>query len=337
MAIVGNTPAASTDPAERRIVELHRQAIAQGKEAQFLKSRPKYAQKLNSGELQAPEGSSAGGAGGFGNMKALGRENARLPNVLKQGAEYSDETNRMATKGQNVGSISGPTGTSSGGFGDDGRYHIKTELSGGQSDVLSGVENVGIGALGAAGNNISGYQKFDWQGSPEERARIEEEVYGRMTRNLDRDRDRDFEAMEQRMHNRGIPLDPSNPAYQRELQAINERYDTARADARSRAVEMGGGEMSRSFGMAHTAHGQTMADTGQFYGMGSGAYMGTPELGFQPSDYVQQDPGAMWSNWRGQNISRDLTREQMNKNSGGGGGGGSSQPAPPSRPPIVGN
>jgi hypothetical protein len=328
MAIVGNEPAASTDPAERRIERLHQEAIAQGREAEFLKSRPKYAAKIQGG------GSAAGGGhpgyGGKSTRRGLRGVDSKLPGFIRGSRDSAKGTNYDATLGQNVGSISGPTGSSSGEYGDDGRYHITTKLSEGQDSILSGMEGASGAALTAASGNLSGYSPLDWSGSPDERARIEEEVYGRLTRNMDRDRDREFEAMEQRMHNRGIPLDPSNPAYQRELQALNEKYDAAKANARGQAVEMGGGEMSRSFGIAHTTHGQKMTDTGQLYGMGSAGYMGTPELGFQPSDYIQPDTAAVGTAWRGQNIA------DPNRKRSGGGGGGSSQPAAPTRPPIVG-
>ena len=58
----------------------------------------------------------------------------------------------------------------------------------------------------------------------------------RLTRNVDRDFNQEFDAMEQRMYNRGIPLDPSNPAYKREMDALNEKYSAIKENASAQAA-----------------------------------------------------------------------------------------------------
>jgi hypothetical protein len=119
--------------------------------------------------------------------------------------------------------------------------------------------------------------------------------------------------MEQRMYNRGIPLDPSNLAYKREMDALNEKYGNLKENARSQAVQMGGEEMARSYGIGLGSQQQRMAETSALQQMGSG-YMGAPQLGFNASEYVQNNPAELWSQTRGQNQQYGLGMAQINAN-----------------------
>ena len=79
-----------------------------------------------------------------------------------------------------------------------------------------------------------------------DRARIEDQVFANLTRNLERDRSRDRNELEQSLANRGIPIDPNDPQYQRAMQSLDERYDARADQARAQAVTMGGDEYGRS-------------------------------------------------------------------------------------------
>jgi hypothetical protein len=135
----------------------------------------------------------------------------------------------------------------------------------------SSVYDVG-GASDVAANLVKGYKGFEW-GTPEaERSRIEEEVFQRLTRNVDKDYQLEKDQMEQTLHNRGIPLDPSNPAYKTQLDALNEKYLTIKADARGQAVQLGGGELDRSYNQARGTHQQRISDVGSMQGFGLSGY-----------------------------------------------------------------
>ena len=142
-----------------------------------------------------------------------------------------------------------------------------------QDTSLAGINQFqgGQGADAQANKLIAGYQKFNQTGSPEERSRIESAVYDRLTKNVARDQQQEFNDMEQRMYNRGIPLDPSNPAYKKEMDAINEKYQAIKSDAAGQAVQMGGQELASSFNMGLQSHQQGVADTSSLYGIGSSA------------------------------------------------------------------
>jgi hypothetical protein len=144
----------------------------------------------------------------------------------------------------------------------------------------------GAGADAAANNLIGGFSAFSQTGSDEERARIEDAVYKKLTKNVDRDYNKEFDAMEQRMYNRGIPLDPSNPAYKQEMDALNEKYANIKESASGQAVQMGGEELARTFGMGQAAHQQTVSDIGALSGVGQAAY--AAKMGGQAQGFGQQ-------------------------------------------------
>lgn len=173
-----------------------------------------------------------------------------------------------------------------------------------------------------------------------DRARIEEAVYGRLTRNTDRDFGREKEGLKQELFNRGIPLEEieSRP----EMQALNERYDTIKADATDRAVETGGNEYSRNFGINEQmrandysqqagSRSQNFGEISQLSQYGTGAQL--PNLPqFQGADYQGTQPTAINESMINQDLANKnylLNRKQVNaaiKNMGRGSSGGQQAP-----------
>lgn len=94
-----------------------------------------------------------------------------------------------------------------------------------------------------------------------DRQRIEEEVFGRLTRDMDQNFAKDKEQLEQTLAGKGIPFsaDP-NSRYQQEMRAINDRYDRYKLDARRQATELGGGEFSRSFGIGEQLRANQLSE-----------------------------------------------------------------------------
>lgn len=114
-----------------------------------------------------------------------------------------------------------------------------------------------------------------------DRARIEDEVFNRYTKDLDQNFDRDKQKLEAELLSRGVPLTPESVQYQRSMEELNKRYDNQRIEARQRAVEKGGEEFSRSFGIGEQLRGnelneqsgirsQQIGEVGAFAGMGPG-------------------------------------------------------------------
>lgn len=129
------------------------------------------------------------------------------------------------------------------------------------------------------------------------RARIEEQVFGRLTRGLEEEKANERQQMEQTLRNRGIPL--GSKQFIDQMAAFDKRYDTRIADARAQAAEMGGAEYSRDFGIneqtianqisqAQAIKNQNLAEAQAYQGMGTGLM--NPEFqGYQGTQYQAPD------------------------------------------------
>ena len=81
-----------------------------------------------------------------------------------------------------------------------------------------------------------------------DRARIEEAVYGRLSKNFDRDEGLDRQRIEQRLAEQGIQFDANpNSRYQQEMTAFNEGWSDRKLAARQEATRMGLAEHQGEF------------------------------------------------------------------------------------------
>jgi hypothetical protein len=285
-------PNPAKNPQDLKLYDAYERAVAAGKEAMFLKQHPKFAKNFGSAIPQRS---------GIAKLT----DNSKPGAVFNKNMQAATQQAQSETLSENLGSNTNAFGTSGVAIGPDGRPMAYSTDSASQAGIREGGEQLSQAGLNAANQNVQNYNAFNWKGSPEERARIEQEVYGRLTRNVDRDFNQEFDAMEQRMYNRGIPLDPSNPAYKREADALNEKYSAIKENASAQAAATGGEEMSRSFGIAQQGQQQFMNETGQLQGMGIG-YQGAPQTGYNAADYQSTNFPELWSATRGQNQSYDV-------------------------------
>lgn len=236
---------------------------------------------------------------GRGRYRGVPRDTRRL---LRQEERVSDVQNRDAVKYGNANYVT-PFGGSGVTYDENGVPTYTEYMSPEQEGLYSS-------GVGISQDLLSGYSQYDPGTSEEQRARIEEATYGRLTRNLDRDRQRDLERTEQTLYNRGIPLDPTNEQYSRHMGAVNERYDTLAENAMARAVEMGGQEMSRDAAVNLATHQQGMSDLGTLHGQGMG-FRSPSGPGYNaPNQYNYPSPADMYYTGRGQ----DITRYGIDKN-----------------------
>ena len=287
-----SVPNPADNPQDLKLYDAYERAVAAGKEALFLRQHPKFAAKFGA---KAPQRS---GIAKLTDDDSPGK-------VFNKNMQAATQQSQAETLAENLGSNTNPFGTSGIAIGPDGRPMAYSTDSASQAGIRTGLEDLSQAGIDAANANVGNYSAFNWKGSPDERARIEQEVYGRLTRNVDRDFNQEFDAMEQRMYNRGIPLDPSNPAYKREMDALNEKYGAIKENASAQAAATGGEEMSRSFGIAQQGQQQFMNETGQLQGMGIG-YQGAPQTGYNAADYQSGNFPEMWATNKGQNQQYDL-------------------------------
>lgn len=128
-----------------------------------------------------------------------------------------------------------------------------------------------------------------------DRARIEDEVFARLTRDFDDQENRERQRLEQRLYETGNV--PGTPNYEREMQAFNSRFDRARQEARQNAVSMGGEEWARGFNINEALIGNQLNQAGQIRNQ---------QLG-ELSTFANFGPGARLPNFQGfQGVQYDL-------------------------------
>lgn len=268
---------------------------------------------------------------------------AGVPKAFRTEAKFQDYVANQNLKYGNANE-QGPFGTKKTTYDQNGQPTVNYELNQDQQNILdqdSQLSQMGrqfaMDRFGQGGFN----QQFNPQLSQRtstgdlnaDRARIEDEVFGRLTRTTNRDFDREKQQTEQDLYSRGIPM--QEWANRPEMQALNERYDTLRQNARAQATELGGQEMSRSFGQNEQLianqlsqqqgiRNQNLGELGTFAGFGTGLQVPNFQA-FQGTQY-NMPMGPMAYDLAQQELA---IRRRAAANVGRGGGGGSSAESSP--------
>lgn len=270
----------------------------------------------------------------------------------------AEDFNANKTITNNNATTSNPFGGSEVTFDANGNPVYTETLSENQGKILEGQENLTQTGL----NNANNLMNNGTVGGPfdptlaqramdddliSERQRIEDEIYGKLSKNLERDRGRELESAEQTLFNKGIPFsaDPES-RYQKELSVIQDRYDSRDESARSQATMQGGDEFLKQFGAQEQLIANQLAEQTGIHntnwnnvfnnqGMGSGFIM--PNLpGYAgPGGYNPYSPMDIWGAVQGNNQGWEqlkIANAAANKPPSG---GGAPPPAQPSGPPIV--
>lgn len=114
-----------------------------------------------------------------------------------------------------------------------------------------------------AQNNLS--NPLDFSGLPAspvvneaERNRIEQSLFNRFQRPLNQQFDRDFNKLEQRLGERGIPV--GSQLFNDQIQQFRENKQNALQDALSRSIELAGNEQLNQFNLAERARASAKND-----------------------------------------------------------------------------
>lgn len=100
--------------------------------------------------------------------------------------------------------------------------------------------------------------RTDTGNTVEDRKRMEDEVFGRLTRGQDEQKKKDQDQLAQDLQNRGIPV--GSEQYNSQMKEFNNRYDTMNLDARAQATQMGGEEWQRQFGVQEQRRSDQLAE-----------------------------------------------------------------------------
>lgn len=174
-----------------------------------------------------------------------------------------------------------------------GRPTVTNKLSAGQQGIADSNDALSNMGRDLAKGNLQGSQlggafnpnltaRYGADSLEANRARVEDAVYKRLTKNVDYRQGLEKQDVEQQLANRGIPYsnDP-NSQYQQQMKDFNDRYDSIRADAMNSAVVSGGDEYSRNVGINETQRAndftlqsgqrnQQLNESGQLANFGAG-------------------------------------------------------------------
>lgn len=206
---------------------------------------------------------------------------------------------------------------------------IYTEaLSEPQQQILNAGQAITQTGQNLAQQGLANYQQFNPGDFLAKRQEIEDQVFNRLTRDLDQNYGDRKAQLEQTLYNRGIPLDPENPQYQKHMKAIDDQYNRAREEARQTAIATGGQELSRQFGLEQGTHQQQLSDVGFLQQQGTGFV--NPNLpGYQAPQYNLPSPTELdlaYKQLQMQQREHELAMQKLGR--GGGGGAAPAEQAP---------
>jgi hypothetical protein len=101
-----------------------------------------------------------------------------------------------------------------------------------------------------------------------DRARMEDEVFGRLTRGMGEQKERDRQQLEQTLHNRGIPV--GSALFNQQMDQFTKQYADRELDARAQATQMGGQEYERNFNIQEGRLKNELGELGYMAGFGTG-------------------------------------------------------------------
>lgn len=159
-----------------------------------------------------------------------------------------------------------------------GQATVRQGATGLNSQLLDMGQRLGNFGLGLAGNQLrsfEGMQPFSTgnidprfgipTASNADRSRIEDELYGKYTQDLDQNYQQTLEDKKQELADRGITV--GSPAYTAEMDRVDKGYQRQKTEARSQAVAGAGQEMSSQFGMGLQSRQQAVGEMVQDYSM----------------------------------------------------------------------
>lgn len=189
------------------------------------------------------------------------------------------------------------------------------QIFGMQQGMDIGLLGLGQQQLGQVGSALS--TPFNYEGIPyapnsydfsEDRQRVEGDYYDRGSQYLDKRFDRDQEALYQNLADRGIGI--GNEGFSNAQGDFGDIKNQAYGDLRSQALQAGGQEQSRLYGLAQNARQQAISerayqrdkpinDIATLLGLGSGTQMpqfsATPQTSVSPTDVM----GGVYSSYAG--------------------------------------
>lgn len=235
----------------------------------------------------------------------------------------------------------------------NGRPIVNQTAGGTQGDILNAGENLDLYGKNSAMNMLGGFQgmpqfstgnidpKYSLPSATnEDRGAVQQAIYNNLTKNLDKQHDKELENTKQDLAQRGIPI--GSQAYNQTVGDLETRYTDQKQSADSQAIQQSGQEMAQQFGLGLQGHQQAISDLGQNYNMPISIASGLANLGpgyqqgnFAPFQGAQVNPTNAVDPYQIaiqkalEEQKNRIAQQMANKSGGGGGGGGVAAPAAP--------
>lgn len=196
-----------------------------------------------------------------------------------------------------------------------------------------GLLGLGQQQLGRVGSSLA--TPFNYEGIPyapnsydfsQDRQKVEQDYYDRGAKYLDKQFDRDQQSLYQNLADRGIGI--TNEGFSRAQGDFGDIKNQAYGDLRSQAIQAGGSEQSRLYGLAQNARQQAISerayerdkpinDIATLLGLGGGTqmpqFMSTPQSSVSPTDVM----GATYSSYQGAQNNAAMANQNRNAMYGG--------------------
>lgn len=240
--------------------------------------------KSGSGKGKSGSGKKAGGKVKPAlNAKAQARANADI----EQGRQFAG-ANALTQNANVVTPFSNTTTTVDPATGQATQTTSMSDVEQGKYNAGSQLNQQGLDAANAQFSQVYG-QPFEMEGGQDARDRAYDTAYAYLTKNVDRDYAREKAQMEQDLYNRGIPIDPSNPQYQKWMGSLDEKYQGIKDNAANMAYGQSLNEFSTQYDVQSGIHNTQTGDLAQMSNMGTG-FMVPNAPQFQGSSI--ENPGA---------------------------------------------
>lgn len=247
-------------------------------------------------------------------LAAMPKEITDLPTAMAAEKAVADASAKGQISYGNAAAESNAFGTKTVEFDANGRPVVKESLTPEQQQILDQQQQlsqtggqaaqqiISQGGLGQsfAPNLDQRVTQGDLLGF---RQKQQQDLEQYLTRDFQRDKARDLNALETSLYNRGIPLDRQAEAYDRAIEGLNRDYDARYASAAAQALQFGNQEAQTTFDMnegvraaqlreQQITRGQNLSDAQTLSTLGTGVIV--PQFNpFQGGNYTLQSPTAV--------------------------------------------
>lgn len=140
-----------------------------------------------------------------------------------------------------------------------------------EREIYDAQSDLNLAGIDKAQEIIEPMGAFAPEAYPEMRQMAFDKAYGLMSKDLEKNKARDRANLEQTLHNRGIPIDPNDPQYQKWMGDLESKYADQDRYIRDQAYLSSGGEEDRAYNQQQGTYTTNVGAADAFSQLGTGA------------------------------------------------------------------